>query len=99
MKSATAARLLSIVSGAGYAYTKNYANAITSLVVNSLLGYATYNSIKKENYGVAAIMGAFSVSFYVGNIFGAGQSAKRYNQYIINQEVSKLNIINNFINF
>ncbi|KAA6345311.1 putative membrane protein insertion efficiency factor [termite gut metagenome] len=99
MKSANTAKLLSIIPGGGYAFTKNYQNAITSLLINSLLGYATYNSIKKENYGVAAIMGVFSVSFYIGNIFGAGQSADRYNQRIINQGVNKLNITNQYINY
>jgi putative component of membrane protein insertase Oxa1/YidC/SpoIIIJ protein YidD len=99
MKNPATARLLSVIPGAGYAYTKNYQNAITSFIINSLLGYATYTSIKEKNYGVASIMGVFSVSFFAGNILGAGNSADRYNKYIINRGVKQLNINNQIIHY
>ena len=81
-KSPTLARVLSIIPGGGYLYTKHTGSAITSLVVNSLLAYATYTSIKSENYGLAGICGFLSFSFYFGNINGAGRSAIRYNEKI-----------------
>ena len=81
-KSPTLARILSIIPGGGYLYTKHTGSAITSLVMNSLLAYATYTSIKSENYGVAGLCGFLSLSFYFGNINGAGRSAIRYNEKI-----------------
>ncbi len=81
-KSPTLARVLSIIPGGGYLYTKHTGSAITSLVMNSLLAYATYTSVKSKNYGVAGIFGFLSLSFYFGNINGAGRSAIRYNEKI-----------------
>ena len=73
------AGLLSIIPGGGYFYCRQPASALTSLLVNALLGYATYSSIHCKNYGVAGIMGVFSLTFYAGNFIGAVNGAKRYN--------------------
>ena len=43
-----------------------------------------------ENYGVAAIMGTFSLTFYAGNILGAIKGTKRYNQKRINDAAMAL---------
>ena len=89
-KSSTLARVLSIIPGGGYLYTKHTGSAITSLVMNSLLAYATYTSIKSENYGLASICGFLSLSFYFGNINGAGRSAIRYNEKIHRDYTTKI---------
>lgn len=89
-KSPTLARVLSIIPGGGYLYTKHTGSAITSLVMNSLLAYATYTSIKSENYGLASICGFLSLSFYFGNINGAGRSAIRYNEKIHRDYTTKI---------
>ncbi|MES2265183.1 MAG: membrane protein insertion efficiency factor YidD [Bacteroidota bacterium] len=78
-KSPAKASLLSIIPGLGYAYTGHTQTAISSFLLNGVFAYATYNSIKKKNYGLASLTGLFSVSFYIANIYGSGQSAKRYN--------------------
>lgn len=89
------ARTLSILPGVGYLYTGHKGSALTSFIVNSLLGYATYTSIKKGNYGVAGVCGFLSVSFYIGNINGAGRSAVRYNRKKRNEQIRKLEKVNN----
>jgi hypothetical protein len=89
------ARILSIIPGAGYLYTKHKGSALTAFIVNSLLGYATYTSIKSENYGMAGVCGFLSLSFYIGNINGAGRSATRYNLKKKNEQIRKLERINN----
>ncbi len=97
-KSPTVARLLSVVPGLGYLYSGHKGSACTSFIVNSLLMYATYTSIKSDNYGVAGLMGFVSLSFYIGNINGAARSAKRYNErmkYDIKSELEKTNYIFN----
>ena len=81
-KNPTTAMLLGIIPGAGYLYTEQPRNALVSLLVNGVLAYAVYTSFKTENYGLGIIVGAFSISFYGGNIVGSGTSAQRYNKKI-----------------
>ncbi|MBL4678336.1 MAG: membrane protein insertion efficiency factor YidD [Mucilaginibacter sp.] len=88
-KSPAKASLLSIFPGLGYAYTGHPQTAVSSLLLNGVFAYATVSSIQKKNYGVAALTGLFSLSFYVANIYGSGQSAKRHN------EEMKKSIVNN----
>lgn len=98
-KSPTIAKILSIIPGAGYLYAGHKGSAATSLFINGLLMYATYTSIKCDNYGVAGIMGFFSLSFYIGNINGAAKSAKRYNEKTESDIISKIERLNNIINY
>lgn len=98
-KSPATARILSIIPGAGYLYAGHKGSALTSLFINSLLAYATYSSIKEKNYGVAGIMGFFSISFYIGNITGAGRCAKRYNEKTRNGIISTIERRNNIFNY
>lgn len=99
MKREGLARVLSIIPGGGYLYAGHKGSALTSFIVNSLLAYSTYTSIKSKNYGLAGICGFLSLSFYIGNINGAGKSAKRYNEIKINNTVTKIENYNNlFIN-
>lgn len=93
------ARILSVIPGAGYLYTNHKGSALTAFIINSLLGYATYTSIKSKNYGMAGVCGFLSLSFYIGNINGAGRSAIRHNSKKKNEQIRKLERINNiFIN-
>ena len=86
---------LAIIPGLGYLYSGHKSSAITSVIVNGLLCYALYSNIKVENYGMAALVGVFSFSFYIGNISGSIKSSKRYNEArtrkIINQIKSNVN--------
>ena len=95
-KSAVLAGVLSIIPGAGYAYSGHYQTAISALFVNGLLAFATYSSLQKENYGMAALTGVFNLSFYIGNIYGAVNSAKRYNSSFRKSLINKLEYNTNF---
>ena len=98
-KSPSLARILSVIPGGGYLYTHHKGSALTAFVINSLLGYATYTSIKSKNYGVAGVCGFLGLSFYIGNINGAGKSAVRYNERQYNGCIRKLESNNHiFIN-
>ena len=94
-KSPLAAGLLSIVPGGGYVYDRQPASALTALIVNGLLAYATATSIKSNNYGVAAVMGVFSLTFYTGNILGAVSGAKRYNKRRVDACATSIERANN----
>lgn len=84
------AGLLSVIPGLGYLYSSHKQTAISALVINSLLLYGTYTSIKKENYGMASLVGLFSFSFYIGNFSGAIKSAKRYNKKQLDNKINQI---------
>ena len=98
-KSPTLARILSIIPGGGYLYTNHKGSALTAFIVNSLLGYATFTSIRSKNYGMAGVCGFLGLSFYIGNINGAGRSAIRYNEKQYKSYIKRLENNNHiFIN-
>ena len=73
---------LSIIPGLGQIYTKQYADSYLGVLPFYLHGSIAYLSFSQA--GVQSIFGwvnmALASGFYVGNIYGAGQSAKRINQ-------------------
>lgn len=73
------AGMLAIIPGAGYAYSGHYRTAISSLIVNGLLGWATVNAFNNDAGGGAAFYSMLFSSFYVGNIYGSVRSAERFN--------------------
>jgi tetratricopeptide (TPR) repeat protein len=89
-KSPAKASLLSIIPGLGYVYTGHPQTAISSFLLNGVFAYATYSSIKRKNFGVASLTGLFGVSFYIANIYGSGQSAKRHNNQKRNFVINNL---------
>lgn len=95
-KSPTLAGVLSIIPGAGYAYTGHTQTAISALLINGLLAYATYTNFKNENYGMFILTGVFNLSFYIGNIYGATKSAKRFNDQQRKSIISKLEFNSHF---
>ena len=78
-KSPTFAGVISVIPGAGYAYAGHRQTAITALLVNGLLAYATYTNMVNKNYGMGILTGIFNLTFYIGNIQGAAKSARRFN--------------------
>lgn len=84
--------LLNIVPGLGYFYAGHKTTAVSSFILNSLLGYGFYTSLKTKNYGVAALTGIFSLSFYIGNITGGKKSVDRYNFSLKNSQLKKITI-------
>ncbi|MBE6339267.1 MAG: membrane protein insertion efficiency factor YidD [Bacteroidales bacterium] len=90
-KNPRVARALSIVvPGLGYLYSGHKGSFISSLAMNALMGYATYTSLKSENYGVMALCGFLSLSFYVGSIGGSGRAAIRYNESKTEKMLNKI---------
>jgi hypothetical protein len=97
LKSPGWAKGLSIIPGLGYLYTGHKGSALTSFLVNGLLGYATYTCFNKMNYGLGAICGFLNLSFYIGNMNGAARSALRYNQAKKNQRIKILETRNQIL--
>jgi hypothetical protein len=49
--------------------------------VNGLLAWATIDAFEDNDEGAGWTFSVFSVGFYLGNIVGSVQSARRYNDY------------------
>jgi tetratricopeptide (TPR) repeat protein len=89
-KSPTVSGILSVIPGFGYAYSSHFQTGLSAFIVNGLLTYATYTSLKTKNYGMGVLTGIFNLSFYLGNIYGSVNSAKRYNSQQHNLTIEKL---------
>jgi putative component of membrane protein insertase Oxa1/YidC/SpoIIIJ protein YidD len=95
-KSPLIAGAFSIIPGLGYAFTGHKQTAISALLINGLLAYATYTNFKNENYGMGILTGVFNLSFYIGNIYGATKSARRFNEQQKSSVINKLEFNSHF---
>ena len=95
-KKQTVAGILGVIPGCGYLYAGHKQTALSAFLINTVFGFATYNSIKNKNYGVAALTGTLSLAFYVGNIQGSIKSAKRYNEHKKQDLNNRINVNFNF---
>jgi tetratricopeptide (TPR) repeat protein len=74
-----AAGMSAIVPGSGYIYADQVGDGITAFIINGLFIAGTVIAISGENYAVAGIVGGIGVPFYVGNIYGSANAAKKWN--------------------
>ena len=72
--------LLGIVPGLGYAYSGEWGNAIRSIVLNGLFGWAMYECADHEEWGLFAVTTFFELTWYTGSIYGGIDAAHRYNR-------------------
>jgi hypothetical protein len=72
--------LLGLVPGLGYAYSGEYANALRSLILNSLCIWGVVEFADREQWGGVAVVGFAGVTFYSGSIYGGADAAARYNR-------------------
>lgn len=70
-----------ILPGSGKAYSKNWGDALVSLLFVSTNAWASYRAFNKK--GVKSvngwIFGGLAFSFYSSNIFGSAKAAKKFN--------------------
>lgn len=78
-KRKSAAVFLSIIPGGGYFYTQRIQTGFSAFIVNLLFGYATYESFRKNQNGLGIATSLFSVSFYLGSLYGSIQAVGNYN--------------------
>jgi putative component of membrane protein insertase Oxa1/YidC/SpoIIIJ protein YidD len=69
-----------IVPGLGYLYAGHKSTALSALILNSVLMYATYTNIEKGNNGMAILTGIFATSFYISGLSGGAKSVRRFNR-------------------
>jgi len=80
VKNPTAAGVLSILPGAGYAYCGRYQDALIAFLLNGGLIYAAYEAFDNELYALGAVITFVEFGFYAGNIYGAVASAHKVNR-------------------
>ena len=86
-----------IIPGSGYIYGGHLTTGISALILNSLIGYASYSSFKSGNTGMGILSGIIGLGFYIGNIQGASKSIIREKTYYKNK-IIKDYIKQTFIN-
>lgn len=79
-KSETLAAVMSaVLPGSGYIYAGHVEDGITAFIINTLFIAGTITAIHSENYAVAGIVGGIGLPFYVGNIYGSANAARKWN--------------------
>ena len=85
--------LSGFLPGSGYAYTKHYQTAFSSLLLNTILIGTSYELQRKGFKFAGGTTFLLAFGWYMGNILGSYKSAIRYNDTIrqnyLNQELSK----------
>ena len=67
-----------LIPGSGHIYAGHYGDGITAFFLNGLFIAGTVAAVRQENYAVAGVVGVIGLPFYIGNIYGAANAAKKY---------------------
>jgi tetratricopeptide (TPR) repeat protein len=89
-KSPALAGVLSVVPGAGHVYIGEPVTGLAAFVWNGLFGYALYESIRREQLGVAVLLGVLESIWYTGTLFGAVSGAQKYNRDVRREALERL---------
>jgi len=79
-----------ILPGSGYIYAEHYGDGITAFLINGLFIAGTVTAINQENYALAGIVGGIGAPFYLGNIYGSANAAKKWNLGVRNEVIEKI---------
>jgi tetratricopeptide (TPR) repeat protein len=77
---ALAGLLSGLLPGSGHLYAGAFKDGVLALLVNGALIAGSVEAWTREVYGVAGIVSVAALTFYVGNIYGAINSAHLANQ-------------------
>lgn len=89
-KSQSLGLTLGIIPGFGYLYAGHSKSAFSSLIINSLLVFATYSTFKSNNNGLGTLLALTSLGFYFGNIKGGKMAVERHNNTFYEKKYQKL---------
>ncbi len=77
--------LNALLPGAGYYYAGQKQAALTSLIINALFSWASYEFFHHGYIAAGLITASLEWGWYMGGINGAGLAAKEYNESLYNQ--------------
>jgi outer membrane protein assembly factor BamD (BamD/ComL family) len=72
--------LSAILPGAGYVYAGRYGDGLTSFLINGLFIAGTVTAVNNDWLPAAGISGGLGLPFYLGNIYGSANAAKKWNR-------------------
>jgi len=87
-----AGTLSAVLPGSGHVYAQHYKDGAMAFIVNALFIAGTAVAINDENYALAAIVGGVGLPFYVGNIYGAANAARKWNLSVKRDALEDLSI-------
>ncbi len=79
-RSPGAAAGLAVVPGVGHLYAGSPKQAASAFVVNSVFATGIALAARNESWGTVGVLGFFGVGFYMGNMYGAADAARRHNR-------------------
>ena len=82
--------LLGIVPGLGYAYSGEYGNALRSLLLNGLFGWAMFATAEDDQWALFAVATFFELTWYTGSIYGGIDAAHRHNRERLDSAVREI---------
>ena len=77
---ALAATLSAILPGAGYVYVGHQGDGLMAFLVNLLFAAGSAAGFQAENMALGVIVGGVGVPFYLGNVWGSANAAKKRNK-------------------
>jgi len=84
--------VLGLVPGLGYAYSGEYANAMRSLLLNSLFMWGMAETSHERHWGAFAVISFFEITWYSGSIYGGIDAAHRFNRRRLDACVNDVDI-------
>jgi tetratricopeptide (TPR) repeat protein len=91
--------LSAIVPGAGYAYCHRWGTGFASLLINGLLAWTFSDALNHDQYGLASLTGFVGIGWYVGNIKGSANAAKKYNSMVRDDFINSVLLKENFLEY
>jgi hypothetical protein len=82
-RSPAAAKWLALVPGLGHLYAGSPRQALSAFVVNGVFASGIAYSAHRRSWGLTGVLGFFGAGFYVGNLYGAADAARRHNRAVI----------------
>lgn len=74
-----AASLSAVLPGSGYFYAGSPGDGVSAFVINALFIAGLVEAIDQENDGLVILVGGFGLPFYIGNIYGSANAARKWN--------------------
>lgn len=72
--------LLGVVPGLGYAYSGEWGNALRSLILNGIFGWALVETAEEDQWGLFAVCAFLETTWWSGSIYGGVDAARRWNR-------------------
>lgn len=82
-RSPGAAAGLALVPGVGHFYAGAPRQGASALLVNGVFATGIALAAREEAWGTVGVLGFFGLGFYMGNMYGAADAARRHNRQVL----------------